>query len=395
MAAEEDKERKPAVQGAQPAVTANNNAWQQGSGFYNMPAGAEVITPQQWRQTAQPQPPKTAKDDTGEGEKMALRGGVTGYNASKDDKLLDKIIGNNSSAKHNGEMSEEDYIRPTIEGYDGVIGETLRQAELRKPESDADREKREKQERASKIIGATADGIRALGNLFFTTQYAPDMYDHEKTSQLKGTMAGIERLREAREKRDQIHNDLMMQVANLEAEKGKVIPTLRAQYAQYKKEKAAAKAAEEKAANDKKLFDATFDDKVGEQRGKADEAEAKGRQAGIKADNQNAKDQSEIRRNNAQAGAANRSNSHPWRAWDRNGKAHWFPSRESAVAFAEQEGYERNSVELYTDKEYNQTGNPKGSKSRFGAVPSRKQETETSTQSVRNGAKGNTMPGVK
>ena len=67
-------------------------------------------------------------------------------------------------------------------------------------ESDDERKKREKREKSRRIISAVSDGLSALGNLYFTSQYAPDMYDHEKESRLRSTNGRIEKLREEREK---------------------------------------------------------------------------------------------------------------------------------------------------------------------------------------------------
>lgn len=67
-------------------------------------------------------------------------------------------------------------------------------------ESDDERKKREKRERSRRIISAVLDGLSALGNLYFTSQYAPDMYDHEKESRLKSTNSRIDKLREERDK---------------------------------------------------------------------------------------------------------------------------------------------------------------------------------------------------
>ena len=67
-------------------------------------------------------------------------------------------------------------------------------------ESDDEKKKREKRERSRRIISAVSDGLSALGNLYFTSQYAPDMYDHEKESRLRSTNGRIEKLREEREK---------------------------------------------------------------------------------------------------------------------------------------------------------------------------------------------------
>lgn len=48
--------------------------------------------------------------------------------------------------------------------------------ETHEPETDEQRKKRERREKSKKIIAAVTDGVRALSNLYFTTQYAPNMY---------------------------------------------------------------------------------------------------------------------------------------------------------------------------------------------------------------------------
>lgn len=67
------------------------------------------------------------------------------------------------------------------------------------PETKEERRDRERRERSKRIVGAIGDGLRAMSNLYFTSQYAPDMYNHEKTSQLGAQNAAIERARKERE----------------------------------------------------------------------------------------------------------------------------------------------------------------------------------------------------
>ncbi len=47
-------------------------------------------------------------------------------------------------------------------------------------ESAEEREKREKRERSRRIVAAATDGLRALSNLYFVNQYAPNHYDYAK-----------------------------------------------------------------------------------------------------------------------------------------------------------------------------------------------------------------------
>ena len=84
--------------------------------------------------------------------------------------------------------------------YDVPITSLQQLMDLIKLESDDERKKREKRERSRRIISAVSDGLSALGNLYFTSQYAPDMYEHEKESRLRSTNGRIEKLREEREK---------------------------------------------------------------------------------------------------------------------------------------------------------------------------------------------------
>lgn len=84
--------------------------------------------------------------------------------------------------------------------YDVPITSLQQLMDRIKLESDDERKKREKRERSRRIISAVSDGLSALGNLYFTSQYAPDMYDHEKESRLRSTNGRIEKLREEREK---------------------------------------------------------------------------------------------------------------------------------------------------------------------------------------------------
>lgn len=84
-------------------------------------------------------------------------------------------------------------------------------AEENRPETPEERKKRERKEKSKRIIAAVSDGISALSNLYFTSQYAPDMYNHEKASMTNAVDKRIERLRADREKKhDQYFNYAMM-----------------------------------------------------------------------------------------------------------------------------------------------------------------------------------------
>lgn len=78
-----------------------------------------------------------------------------------------------------------------------------------KPESAEKRAARERRERSRRIVSAVSDGLRAIGNMYFTTQYAPNMYDSNNTM-LGATDARIEKLRAAREKNDDAYMRLAL-----------------------------------------------------------------------------------------------------------------------------------------------------------------------------------------
>ena len=50
-----------------------------------------------------------------------------------------------------------------------------------KAETPEEKARREKREKRDKVFSAISDGISALSNLFYTTRYAPNMYDHTKS----------------------------------------------------------------------------------------------------------------------------------------------------------------------------------------------------------------------
>lgn len=75
-----------------------------------------------------------------------------------------------------------------------------------KPETAEERAKREKREKREAVLAAVGDGISALSNLFFTTQYAPNAYDASKGMSAK-TRERWDRLRAEREANSRVYND--------------------------------------------------------------------------------------------------------------------------------------------------------------------------------------------
>ncbi len=153
-------------------------------------------------------------------------------------------------------------------------------AEEHRPETDEERRVRERKEKSKRIIGAVSDGISALSNLYFTSQYAPNMYNHEGSSMTKAVDERLNRLKAERErKRDQYMN-FALKLGDLENQRAGTLRELEALQERQR-------LAREKANREQKAFDfeqTLWDDKKREQKGKADTAEQKAITAGAEAD---------------------------------------------------------------------------------------------------------------
>lgn len=216
-------------------------------------------------------------------------------------------------------------------------------AEENRPETPEERRQRERKEKSKRIIAAVSDGLSALGNLYFTSQYAPNMYSYEKNSATTAVGNRLDQQKAEREKKRDQYMNLSLRLGELEGQRAKTLRELETEHERMRlaREKARREAEEHQ-------WNATLQpDKQREQHGRADRAEARARVAQAEADR--ASDYYDAR---AQAGAAlrdqrrssaarNRATEQrqlPYSAWDENGNEHRFPTRESAEVFARQHG---------------------------------------------------------
>lgn len=110
------------------------------------------------------------------------------------------------SGRGNEDKSHDD-TKPVYDGKD--IEDLLaflepyyeRRIEQGRPETKAERKKRERREKWERAISGIADVGRALSNLYFTSQYAPDMYT-DSSSMSDAARAHIERAKKEREERE-------------------------------------------------------------------------------------------------------------------------------------------------------------------------------------------------
>lgn len=214
------------------AVTANGKG--EGDGAAAQPGfnPYESITRQVREQAAPLHKPTVANEK-----------GVESAGATVNEKGVDEGAGAAANGSMNGyaeltpEMREAAVqgIDTQIRTYKDMLGR------LQRPESEWERKAREKKERSRRIVGAVSDGLRALSNLFFTTKYAPNMYNHQKDSQYDAAEARIEKLRAERDKNDAAYNAYNIKIGELEGGK---VKTLRELEDAFEKRKEEAKKAE-------------------------------------------------------------------------------------------------------------------------------------------------------
>lgn len=170
---------------------------------------------------------------------------------------------------------EEDYNRATdanIQAYRSWLDAHP----IETPEQQA---KREKRERSKRVIAAVSDGLSALGNLFFTTKGAPNMYDGQNT-QTAAVQRQQDKLKAEREANADKYFNYAMHIGNLEAGKAKT-----AHEWQMQDEALQLKRNEEQRKQNADDRDANlFPDKQREQKGRADTAESKAKTAAVEAE---------------------------------------------------------------------------------------------------------------
>lgn len=95
-------------------------------------------------------------------------------------------------------------------------------------ETPEERKKRERREKSKRIIAAVSDGISALSNLYFTSQYAPNMYNHDKGN-MKTVDAHLEKLKAEREKKRDQYLNFSLKLGDLENQRAATLRELEAQ----------------------------------------------------------------------------------------------------------------------------------------------------------------------
>lgn len=128
------------------------------------------------------------------------------------------------------------YATATKEKQERLVAERLKEIQR----------KREKREKAARVISAVGDGLSALSNLFFTTQYAPNMYNAEN-SLTGAAKARQDELRKQRDADRDKYLEYSLKVGDLETGKAKTLRELEAQQEKMKMAREDARRKEEAA----------------------------------------------------------------------------------------------------------------------------------------------------
>lgn len=244
--------------------------------------------------------------------------------------------------------AEEPADKPTrTTAFDESIRQIQAEIDRRAPETEEQRKKRERMERSKKVIGAVSDGLRALSNLFFTAKGAPSMYD-PNSSMIKLADKQAKEAEAKRDTKDKERLAMLERLGNMKLERDKFNMTA-------EELKQRMKLANEKAQREvieHLWLEELQPDKVREQKGKADKADADaktaqtnaeyaGKIAEAKLNNLNKQGKvydSQVYKNNAQAKAVIKNARGEYEVQDKFGNTHYYKERDAAIMFAKQNG---------------------------------------------------------
>lgn len=231
------------------------------------------------------------------------------------------------------------------DNYEEVENFLNRQIHDYKPETSEETEKRERSEKQLGFLARVADG---LGTFHTAYSHARGVKPMDMPKMSAKATERYERAKAAREAEKDRYFNYAFKLGQIRENEDKDRRAFEEQ-----KQRMGLADAKDKREQEKQGWLANLQsDKEREQKGKANTAESNAKTAGIKSKYAEKKEQQELKNlqergkligaqtNNANAGAAahNRSNQSPFRAYDKNGKAHHFPNEAAATLFAIQEG---------------------------------------------------------
>lgn len=147
-------------------------------------------------------------------DKNLLDGSPTAGNVTKNENEGDGVQSTPSLTANNTTTSTvTPSYTPSYEGYDKLI--SLMEDAQKSTQEDVEKAKRqERLARAHSFTGGIADLGRALANLYYTTDYAPNGYDHSKDSRSEKAKERADKWRAERQRLQKEYNNYAMQGAN-------------------------------------------------------------------------------------------------------------------------------------------------------------------------------------
>lgn len=252
-------------------------------------------------------------------------------------------------------------------------------------------EKERKKEKRERLFAAIGDGISALSNLFFTTQYAPNMYDPNKetnSERVENYWTNLRKEREANRRRyvdgyikakqaDDLHA-IQQQNADMQAEWKKADTERKNAIAKAQGEVLAARAAKDQNAADlaaKKLeyLIAGWPAEQAEQQAKIDLLKAKKKLADAQTNNANASADEHRGRSGGKSGVSKSGGEYI--AYDKDGNVRHFKQKGAAEQFAREQGTWQTDYSNSTSTKFGittTTRRPNGGHSVRPKVPAKK-----------------------
>lgn len=231
------------------------------------------------------------------------------------------------------------------DNYEEVENFLNRQIHDYKPETSEETEKRERSEKQLGFLARVADG---LGTFHTAYSHARGVKPMDMPKMSAKATERYERAKAAREADKDRYFNYAFKLGQIRENEDKD----RRAFVEQKQRMGLAAAKDKREQEEHEWLAALQTDKRREQEGKANTAVANAKTAGIKSKYAESKEKKELENlgkkgmlldaqtNNANAGARahDRSNQSPFRAYDKNGKAHHFPNEAAAILFATQEG---------------------------------------------------------
>ena len=217
--------------------------------------------------------------------------------------------------------------------------------ELKKKSEEEEAEEKKKHKRRQ-LIAAIGDGVSALSNLYFTSQYAPNMYD-SNNSMSKSVQVNYDKLRTERDKKNAEHFNNMIKMRQLDDEVAQADRAWKRQLGidkdnkefrdkEFEWQKQRATAQDQRADNEEARKAATTQLELQLLQGKINQQQYLNKKAEIEAKYAEQMQQSEIERNrNSGSGVRRKAE---FMAYDEYGEENYFETPEAAEYFARQKG---------------------------------------------------------